>query len=530
MTQLIQNGSFSQPVIANNGAEYITGGDRVPYWYCTSETILMNNSLEWRFTMPYPNGNQCVALRLGGSISQIVSLVANKYYTISFFSCGRNEFEASQVDVQLYATNDQFIQNIYQYTPPVGVWTSYTATFSVQTSGSYKISFSVTTQSIMITSAVQNIQLSARTAQDVINQYPPWGAYSAANYSNGILRDLTGNRRNAICSGVTAGSGSGNGASANIPYLSGTTTSTIEWPSGSIPQLFTLCSITRYAGSQHQRILQGKSNNFLHGHWRASRGQAFYNTGFNSGGYGGGIAGNVLDWLVFCGKNAGNPPNNILANNQPIGILGGGNGNNTLTINISGEYNEKSDWDFTYLLIWEGTLSDTDMTIISSALTDYLATGDTPFTFQVEPTIGPLVIIPKSVGSSPFFVDNPESNSDGSFTYTSSNESVATVENDQLNHGVIITIIGSGETIITATQAETSVYSEGSVHTTFQVKPNAPDDPVLIENGSELIYSMSIPNANYLRLANNVTITEDILAQGSKLLTSNGMYTINRDF
>jgi hypothetical protein len=281
-----------------------------------------------------------------------------------------------------------------------------------------------------------------RNAQDVINQYPPWGAYSASNYSDGILSDLTINGRNAICSGVTAGSGSGNGATANIPYLSGTRTSTIEWPSGSIPQLFTLCSITRYGGSRRERILQGKAVNFLHGHWQGSRGQAFYNTtGFNSGGYGGGIAGNVLDWLVFCGKNEGNTPNNILANNQPIGILGGGNGNNTLTINISDEYNEKSDWEFTYLLIWEGTLSDTDMAIISGALTDYLETGTIPFTFQV-----------------------------------------------------------------------------------------GPDNPVLIENGSELIYYMSIPNANYLRLTNNVTITEDILAQGPKVLTSNGMYTINRDF
>jgi hypothetical protein len=695
MTQLIQNGSFSQPVIPNESGEYINGGGRVPYWYFRTAVrghdgaVLLNNSIGWEFPIPYPNGNQCVSLQRLGSISQIVDLSNNTYYEISFYSCGRPVYGANPVNVQLYTTNDVFIQNIYQYTPPVSAWTSYTASFSVQTTGSYKISFSGTTTLADHSSAVQNIQLSARTAQEVINQYPLWGAYSAGNYFNGRLSDLTGNGRNAICSGVTSGSGSGNGADANIPYLSGTPTSTIEWPSGSIPQLFTLCSITRYAGSLRQRILQGKFNNFLHGHWQGSRGWSFYGVG-NWNSYG--IDGNVLDWLVFCGKNEGNIPNNILANNQPIGILGGGNGNNTLTINIS-EHAEESDWEFTYLLIWEGTLSDTDMAIISSALNDYLETGTIPFTIPVvpsiiqngsfsqpvipdnsfryitggdvvpywyfsgaalvngqtgfafpipypngnqgvalqntgsisqivdleigkkysisfysfgrpnqanqinvqlyttnnefiqniyqytppdsvwtsytatfsvqttgsykisfsgtnqdgdrtsglndiqlnsydlvEPTISPLTIAPKSVGSSPFFVDNPESDSDGSFTYTSSNESVATVENDQLNHGVIITIIGSGETIITATQAATSVYSEGSVHTTFQVNPNAPDDPVLIENGSELIYSMSIPGATYLTITNNVTITEDILAQSPKVLTSNGMYTINRDF
>ena len=354
MTQLIQNGSFSQPVFANNSFEYIEG-DGVPYWFFITAgwgyngALLLNNALGWGFPIPYPNGNQCVALQRLGSISQIVNLSNNTYYEISFYSCGQGA--GNPVNVQLYTTSDTFIQNIYQYTSPVNRWTRYTATFSVQTTGSYKIFFSGTDAEGDNSSALQNIQLNLRTAQDVINQYPLWGAYSAGNYFNGRLSDLTGNGRNAICSGVTAGSGSGNGADANIPYLSGTPTSTIEWPSGSIPQLFTLCSITRYGGSQRERILQGKFNNFLHGHWRASRGRAFYNTtDFNSGG----IAGNNLDWLVFCGKNEGNTPNNILANNQPIGILGEGNGNNTLTIIIFNGYSEPSDWPFTYLWIGEG--------------------------------------------------------------------------------------------------------------------------------------------------------------------------------
>ena len=119
---------------------------------------------------------------------------------------------------------------------------------------------------------------------------PPWGIYSASNYSDGILYDSSGNNRNAICSGVTLGNSSGNGASVSIPYLYGSTSSTIDWPTGSIPANFTICSITRYTGHNNkQRILRGTNKNFLHGHWGAGvwvgegrAGVAVYNSEFKT--------------------------------------------------------------------------------------------------------------------------------------------------------------------------------------------------------------------------------------------------------
>jgi hypothetical protein len=94
-----------------------------------------------------------------------VPLINGADYTITFYSCGRaccsGPNTSNPVNVQLYTTSDTFIQNIYQYTPPVNTWTRYTATFSVQTTGSYKISFTGTNTSGDRSSAVQNIQLNS---------------------------------------------------------------------------------------------------------------------------------------------------------------------------------------------------------------------------------------------------------------------------------------------------------------------------------------------------------------------------------
>ena len=71
-------------------------------------------------------------------------------------------------------------------------------------------------------------------------------------------------------------------------------------------------------------------------------------------------------------------------------------------------------------------------------------------------------------GDAPFTITAPTSNSAGSFTYTSSNTSVATVSGD------VITIVGVGSSVITATQAADGAYSSGSVTATLVVGSPAP--------------------------------------------------------
>ena len=71
--------------------------------------------------------------------------------------------------------------------------------------------------------------------------------------------------------------------------------------------------------------------------------------------------------------------------------------------------------------------------------------------------------INKVYGDVDFVLAAPTTNSDGAFTYTSSDENVATIS------GNTITIIGAGTTTITAAQAATGNYAAGSISLTLTV-------------------------------------------------------------
>ena len=157
----------------------------------------------------------------------------------------------------------------------------------------------------------------------LINNKKPWGFYSAEkwNSSTNILTELTGTGRNATTSGVIQVYSSDNGAVSSITYLTGLSTSTITFPAGSIPAQFTICSLTRYNGSQRGRILQGNNGiNFLHGHWMGRRGMVYYEGWKSSQTDSIGIS---TDWLNCCGTNNGSVSisNNILFNGIAAGVV-----------------------------------------------------------------------------------------------------------------------------------------------------------------------------------------------------------------
>jgi hypothetical protein len=82
---------------------------------------------------------------------------------------------------------------------------------------------------------------------------------------------------------------------------------------------------------------------------------------------------------------------------------------------------------------------------------------------KANPTISAFSIPAKTFGNSPFTVPTPTSNSNGTFSYVSSDSSVATIS------GNTITIVGAGTSNITATQAETSNYTSATIIASFQV-------------------------------------------------------------
>jgi hypothetical protein len=202
----------------------------------------------------------------------------------------------------------------------------------------------------------------------------PWGIYDANkwNSSTNILPEARGYDRNVTSTGtVTRGSGSGNGASSAISYIGGTTATTLTWPTGSIPTNFTICSVTRYTGGTSRRILNGSSN-WLHGHWNGQRGVCHYD-GWKTASTG---VGTLQNWLVCCGNNGAAIPNNILIDSVASGTVTGGSSNQPLYINTGGgNYGETTDFQFSYLIIWNQILTDAEMLTTSTALLYYLSSG-----------------------------------------------------------------------------------------------------------------------------------------------------------
>ena len=105
------------------------------------------------------------------------------------------------------------------------------------------------------------------------------------------------------------------------------------------------------------------------------------------------------------------------------------------------------------------------ITATQASTTNYISgTISAPFVVtRSSPTITNFSIPEKSFGNAPFTITPPTSNGVGVFTYTSSNDAVATIVRD------VITIVGIGTSTITASQATTANYTSGTITTTFTV-------------------------------------------------------------
>ncbi len=100
-----------------------------------------------------------------------------------------------------------------------------------------------------------------------------------------------------------------------------------------------------------------------------------------------------------------------------------------------------------------------------------------------KPTITGFSIPAQTLGTSSYTITDPTSNSTGAFTYSSSNPSVATVD------GNVITIIGIGNSVITASQASDDNFSAGTAVSTLVVSYPGPGSaaPVPTTNASYIL-------------------------------------------
>ena len=98
------------------------------------------------------------------------------------------------------------------------------------------------------------------------------------NASQSHFADASGNGRHGVLTAgsVSTGTVAGNGAQISVPFVGGSNSTVIQWPTSSVPTTFTICSITRYTGSgPHARLLVCPGN-WLHGHWNSQIGATYY--------------------------------------------------------------------------------------------------------------------------------------------------------------------------------------------------------------------------------------------------------------
>lgn len=160
----LQNGSFSQPQIASNSYQYIKSHITVSGW--NFYAVLINNSSDWGYPMPYPAGNQAACIQGTQIFGQWIQLSSGTY-TLSFYACGRPGYNGANT-INVYCGQNMAggtsEPTVYSFTPPTTAWQQYTTTFNISSSGNYAFGFYGTITGDDSSTAIQNIVLTSSGA------------------------------------------------------------------------------------------------------------------------------------------------------------------------------------------------------------------------------------------------------------------------------------------------------------------------------------------------------------------------------
>ena len=84
-----------------------------------------------------------------------------------------------------------------------------------------------------------------------------------------------------------------------------------------IASTFTICTLSKYMSPEYswyrRRIVQGRDDNWYHGHNSNSGGVAYYRSNQVSSA----TVGNNLDWMIMCGQNGGSMCSERMMGTQP---------------------------------------------------------------------------------------------------------------------------------------------------------------------------------------------------------------------
>ena len=199
-----------------------------------------------------------------------------------------------------------------------------------------------------------------------VTDYIAW--YDPSSFSLGTSQwlDLSANGHHATINGSpTISANSGNGATGDFNQLVGVASSdSIVFPSGILPNTYSLFTVSRYSGSAKARIYTGNGGgtNWLSGHWNNITGVAYHNGWVvdpNDHGWGN-------NWIISADHNYF-----YRANGRTSDSGTGGGGASTSVLSVSGPVEgERSDWAVAECVVYNRNLNSTEI----STMETYLAT------------------------------------------------------------------------------------------------------------------------------------------------------------
>jgi hypothetical protein len=149
-------------------------------------------------------------------------------------------------------------------------------------------------------------------------------------------------------------------------------------------------------------------------------------------------------------------------------------------------------------VIYYNTASSSNLSSASLSLQSQFP-SDSTFTYIATPRPNPTITnfpnLTKNINTDPSFtLVDPSSNSTGAFTYTSSNTSVASIS------GNVVTLVGSGNSVLIATQQETPYYNQGTINASLnviaQVDPTITNFPTINKIFGDAPFTLVDPSSN----------------------------------
>mmetsp|Transcript_156593 Transcript_156593/g.502666 ORF Transcript_156593/g.502666 Transcript_156593/m.502666 type:complete len:823 (-) Transcript_156593:364-2832(-) len=167
-----------------------------------------------------------------------------------------------------------------------------------------------------------------------------------------INRGSGPNLTNLVTKGtVMVSSSVGGGPSANLMSINGNTGTTLSFGNLLASSSWTICSLTRYAGTTRREILQG--TDWFHGHYGGHTGVARY--GLNSTQVLVDVVEPTLEWVPMCGSSGGPTPDNILVGDEAVGEKSGGSTPSGIYVNQNTL--STSDFAIAEIITWTKVLS-----------------------------------------------------------------------------------------------------------------------------------------------------------------------------